>query len=131
MAKPTSRPLPHNAAAKTRQQAAKAATTPAAERAKKATAPTAPAAQRRPAARMVRATELTFYALKRRKPGEVFALRDPSDFRPSCMEDVAPGTKATPAPAPARPVNQRLKPNAADPDDAEGDTADDDNPLGV
>jgi hypothetical protein len=134
MAKPTSRPL-RDAAANVRKQVAKNATTPAAERAKKVKqdkdAKAAAAAAPRRRARMVRATAMTFYALKRRKPGEVFPLRDPADFRESCMEDVAPGTAPTPA-APGRPSGAPppLAPNGADVVDGEQDDKGD-NPLGV
>jgi hypothetical protein len=137
-AKTTSRPNGlRQAAASVRQKIARAAVTPAAERARKVQRQKDAKASgpKRGGARMVRATALTFYGNKRRKAGEVFALRDDSHFRESCMEDVAPGTEPTPAPLPdAAPEpggTVNLQPNAADPIEGDPATGTDDNPLGV
>jgi hypothetical protein len=45
---------------------------------------------------MVRATELTYYNHARRRVGQVFQLREATDFRESCMEWVDPNTPETP-----------------------------------
>lgn len=74
----------------------------------------------RPGAMRVRATALNFYANRRRRPGDVYQLRNPSEFRPSCMERVdasEPITSPTPnakALREARSSVPELEPNAAD-----------------
>lgn len=55
----------------------------------KAAPPTAPAK----APRLVRAKQLGFYGLMRRRPGDVFTLKDPArDYAPHWMEPAPPGT---------------------------------------
>lgn len=135
---PAKRPTAARAvSARADRKSARAATTPAAERAKKVAAAEVAAARPAPKARprMVRATELTFYGNRRRRAGEVFQLRQDSDFRASCMEWANPGEKATERPTLAnRATHQRMAPNAADvleePVSATGRPTDE-NPLGI
>lgn len=97
------------------KQAAKAATTPAAERARKvARKAEQAAAPAKPRRLLVRATERTYYGLRRRRAGEVFQLRRETDFRPSCMAWAGPDDKPTPRPTAESARPPQLKPNAAD-----------------
>lgn len=75
--------------ARASRSSAKDALSPAAERQRRVERKQEEAARRprRDNGRLqVRATELTFYNNKRRRPGEVFELREETDFRESCME---------------------------------------------
>jgi hypothetical protein len=72
----------------------------------------------------VRATKLLQYDLQRKRPGDVFLLRSPADFKASCMERVSDATPThTTSPAEAARTahaaiaagkSPRLQPNAAD-----------------
>lgn len=88
-----------------------------------------------PAPMRVRATQLGFYSMRRRRVGDVFTLRQPSDFSPVWMvrADDAPETETTVRDAQRKQhaailSGIELQPNAADP--VEDDEDDDEGPTG-
>lgn len=113
--------------AATKPRRATSQLTPAAERARKTEqrkVATAAAVPKKADPLTVRATELTYYNNKRRKPGETFQLRQATDFRESCMERVDPN-----APEPESTPTQAALPPASPTSAARQGR--EDNPLGV
>jgi hypothetical protein len=137
--KPTARRRPTaDPEAGARAQAAKEALSPAGERERKLALKRQQKEQADAAARpdtrlMVRATEMTYYNHARRRVGQIFQLREASDFRESCMEWADPNAQETPhVPFDAnRPI--QLEPDAVTPKtQPAGQPAGDPNdPLGV
>ena len=86
----------------------------------------------------VRATALTFYGDRRRRPGDVFSVR-PDQFNPRCMVRVDPTTPESLTGAQAalddrfaalKAAGAVLDPAAADREEEAGADRDADNPLG-
>jgi hypothetical protein len=131
---------PRDPEAGQRARDAKDALSPAGERERKLALKqqqkaAAAAAARPDSALMVRATELTYYHHKRRRLGDVFPLREESDFRESCMEWVDPNTPETPhIPFDANRAPVQLEPDGVTPKPrppaAQGGPSPE-NPLGV